>query len=150
MSSYQQLLQKAKLPSLLNRRLQDICILMYKVKHSLCSRTICNLFMTNSHSYNLQQTDFYLPRFSTVKYAKHSIRYLGPRLWSKLSSKDKSAATFRHFNTMIRKRDLSNIIEGCSVCHLFNSWFLLILIVVIVVFFRCTVTYLHLHYFYFS
>ena len=38
-SSYQQLLLKAKLPPLYNRRLQDICILMYKVKHNLCPRT---------------------------------------------------------------------------------------------------------------
>jgi len=38
-SSYQQLLVKAKLPSLYNRKLQDICILMYKVKHNLCPRT---------------------------------------------------------------------------------------------------------------
>ena len=74
--SYQLLLKNAKLPFLLNSRPQDICILMYKVKHTLCSQIICNLLMTNSHSYNLRQTDFYLhvPRFSTVKYGKHSIR----------------------------------------------------------------------------
>ena len=121
--SYQLLLKNAKLPFLLNSRPQDICILMYKVKHTLCSRTICNLLMTNSHSYNLRQTDFYLhvPRFSTVKYGKHSIRYLGPKLWSKLSSKDRSAATLRHFKTVIRKHDLSNIVERCSECHLCNS-----------------------------
>jgi len=34
-SSYQQLLVKAKLPTLYNRRLQDTCILMYKVTHNL-------------------------------------------------------------------------------------------------------------------
>lgn len=106
-SSHQQLLKKAKLLSLLNRRLQDICILTYKVKFSLCSWTICNLFMTNSHSYNLRQLDFYLPSFGTVKYGKHSIRYLGPRLWSKLSSNDRSVATLCHFKTMIREHDLS-------------------------------------------
>ena len=58
-SSYQQLLVKAKLPSLYNRRLQDICILMYKVKHNLCPRTICDMFLTNNHTYNLRQKDFY-------------------------------------------------------------------------------------------
>ena len=34
-SSYNELLERAKLPTLHNRRLQDICILMYKVKHNL-------------------------------------------------------------------------------------------------------------------
>ena len=35
-SSYEQLLEKADLPTLLNRRLQDLCTLMYKVKQKLC------------------------------------------------------------------------------------------------------------------
>ena len=87
LSSYQQLLEKANLPTLYNRRLQDICILTYKVKHNLCPRTICNMFYTNSHTYSLRQRDFHLPRFNTVTYGKHSIRYLGPRLWSKLTNR---------------------------------------------------------------
>ena len=35
-SSYQALLDKSDLTTLQNRRLQDIAILMYKVKHKLC------------------------------------------------------------------------------------------------------------------
>ena len=53
--SDQQLLVKAKLPSCRRpscRRLQDICILMYEVKHNLCPRTICDMFLTNNHTYN--------------------------------------------------------------------------------------------------
>ena len=92
-SSYQQLLVKAKLPSLYNRRLQDICILMYKVKHNLCPRTICDMFLTNSHTYNLRQKDFYQSSFNTVTHGKHPIRYLGPRLWSKIKSRDRSATS---------------------------------------------------------
>ena len=113
-SSYQQLLVKAKLPSLYNRRLQDICILMYKVKHNLCPRTICDMFLTNSLTYNLRRKDFYQPSFITVTHVKHSIRYLGPRLWSKILSKDRSAAR-------ILSLDLSNILDGCSGCYLSNS-----------------------------
>ena len=60
LSSYQQLLEKASLPTLYNRRLQDICILMYKVKHNLSPWTICNMFYTNSHTYSLRQRDFHL------------------------------------------------------------------------------------------
>ena len=111
-SSYQQLLVKAKLPSLYNRRLQDICILMYKVKHNLCPRTICDMFLTNSHTYNLRQKDFYQPSFNTVTHGKQSVRYLGPRLWSKIPSKDRSAASLKQFKTRIRSLDLSNILDG--------------------------------------
>ena len=43
-ASYTQVLERAKLPTLANRRLQDICILMYKVKHRLCPNSICYLW----------------------------------------------------------------------------------------------------------
>ena len=78
LSSYQQLLEKANLPTLYNTRPQDIYILIYKVKHNLYPRTICNMFYTNSHTYSLRQRDFHLPRFNTVTYGKHSIPYLRP------------------------------------------------------------------------
>ena len=120
-SSYQQLLVKAKLPTLYNGRLQDICILMYEVKQSLCPRTICDTFLTNSRTYNLRQKDFYQSSFNTVTYGKHSIRYLGPRLWRKISSKDRSATSLTQFKTRIRSLDLSDILDGCSGCFLCNS-----------------------------
>ena len=120
-SSYNQLLERAKLPILHNRRLQDICILMYKVKHNLCPRTVRNIFKTSNHSYSLRQTDSYLPNFNTVTYGKHSLRYLGPKLWSKLASSERSSASLYNLKVQIRKRDLSNILEGCNSCHLCNS-----------------------------
>ena len=55
--NYQQLLAKANLPTLCNRWLQDICILMYKAKHNFCARPICNLFQPSNHTYQLRQTD---------------------------------------------------------------------------------------------
>ena len=61
-----QLLERAKLPTLLNRRLQDICILMYKVKHRLCPNSICNIFSDHTSGYNLRQSDFSIPRYNTV------------------------------------------------------------------------------------
>ena len=121
MSSYQQLLEKASLPTLHNRRLQDMCILMYKVKHNLCPRTISNMFYDNSHTYSLRQRDFYLPRFNTVTYGKHSIRYLGPRLWRKLTNRERSAINLEQFKTRIRRLDLGNLLDGCSGCNLCNS-----------------------------
>ena len=84
MATYDELLSKAKLPSLVNRRLQDILILMYKVKNLLAPKHICDIFYKQSKNYNLRSSDFPIPRFNTVKYGKHSIRYRGPRLWGKM------------------------------------------------------------------
>ena len=119
-SSYQQLLVKAKLQSLYNRRLQDICIVKYNISN-LYPRTICDMFLTNSHTYNLRQKDFYQPSFNTVTHGKHSIRYIGPRLWSKIPSKERSAASLKQFKTRIFSLDLSNILDGCSGFYLCNS-----------------------------
>ena len=64
---YEQLLKRACLPTLKNRRLQDICTLMYKAKHKLCSDAISNLFNLHNSSYILRNPEFSTPRFNTVK-----------------------------------------------------------------------------------
>ena len=75
-SSYHQLLNRANLPTLLNRRLQDICALMYKVKHTtMCSETITNIFKPRDSCYNLRNSDFLLPRFNTVSFGNLSIPF---------------------------------------------------------------------------
>ena len=110
-AGYQQLIERAELPTLLNRRLQDICILMYKVKHNLCPTYICNFFNNHNSSYSLRHSDFPIPRYNTVTYGKHSLRYLGPRLWRKLPPDLTSAKTLNIFKSRIRKNDISSMIR---------------------------------------
>ena len=55
-----------------NRRLQDIAILMFKVKKKLCPTIICELFHTHCSPCNLRVAEFSVPRFRTKKYSKHS------------------------------------------------------------------------------
>ena len=84
--SYDTLLKIAKLTILQNRRLQDILlILMFKVKNKLTVNQIADIYnineeSTNSKRYNLRNADFVLPRFKTVTYGRHSLRFLGPQL----------------------------------------------------------------------
>ena len=120
--SYVNLLKRAKLPTLLNRRLQDLCILMYKVKHELCPSYIRNIFSRQSNTYNLRQSDFTLPRFNTVTYGKHSVRFLGPKLWSKLPKNNRDAESLKVFKKRIRDLNLSELIDdGCRGCGLCSS-----------------------------
>jgi len=44
-SCYEKLLAKADIPLLYNRRLQDIAIFMYKVKHNLLPQGLCTRFL---------------------------------------------------------------------------------------------------------
>ena len=50
--TYMNFFAPAKQPTLLNRRLQDIVILMYKVKYRLVPDFICDIFGTKSGTYN--------------------------------------------------------------------------------------------------
>ena len=103
-----------------NRRLQDIAILMFKVKNDLCPRYIKELFQRNNINNNrLRNSDFVIPRFNTVTYGKHSLRYLGPVLWSKLDKVIKNSESLNSFNAKIRKLDLVGLLEdNCKNCAL--------------------------------
>ena len=57
-ASYQEWLDRAKLPTLYNRRLQDIATLMFKVKRSLVPVNISDLFDFKNTQYNLRNGDF--------------------------------------------------------------------------------------------
>ena len=86
-SSYEDLLKRANLDTLNERRLKHILFLMYKVKHEMVPGYFENIVKRNDlKPYSLRNSDFILPRYNTVKYGRHSIRYLGPLLWSKLAS----------------------------------------------------------------
>ena len=118
--SYDTLLEIAKLTVLQNRRLQDILlILMFKVKNKLTVNQTADIYnineeSTNSKRYNLRNADFVLPRFKTVTYGRHSLRFLGPQLWSKLSKEERNIGTLATFRTMIRKKDVTSFLEGCG------------------------------------
>ena len=42
-----------------------------------------------NEGYSLRNADFDIPRYQTIRYVKHSISYLGPYLWSRLSTSDR-------------------------------------------------------------
>ena len=69
-AAYEQLLDWAKLPSLENRRLQDILILMYKVKHNLVPKTMIDIFSNSNSKYELRNKDFSIPRVKVSVYPK--------------------------------------------------------------------------------
>ena len=65
--THDELLKLAKLPTLKNRRLQDIAILMYKVKNELCPSYIKEIFQNNNiNPYSFKNSDFVIQRFNTV------------------------------------------------------------------------------------
>ena len=102
-SGYEELLVKANLPSLYNRRIQDILILMYKVKFKLLRQRILDLLTLSTSPYNTRYADFILP---TVTFGKHSLRYTGPKLWNKLSSEARNIPSLKQFKLHLQGRSV--------------------------------------------
>ena len=63
-----------------------------------------------------------IPRISTTHhYGKHSIRYIGPVIWSKLSKHIKSSVMLASFKNQVRKVDIESLLRTdkvCKNCHL--------------------------------
>ena len=114
---YSNILNRAYLPSLQNRPLQDLATLMYKVKYGLVPSNVVDIFSVKSSKYHLRKMDFHLPRFKSVRYWKHSIRYFGPYIWSRLDSKIKDKPTLQSFKSSIRRINLVDLLsENCGSC----------------------------------
>ena len=115
-STNEALLDKARLPTLRNRRLQDIAILMYKVRVNLTPSYISDLLNCNMSRYNLRNADdFSLRRCNTVTCGRRSLRYIGPFIWLKLHNSIKLAGSsgcltcqmlYRNTNVRIAIADL--------------------------------------------
>ena len=52
--------------------------------------------------YNLRRTEFTLPRNNSVTYGKHSLRYLGPKLWNMLPEKLRKLPSVQTLKKQIR------------------------------------------------
>ena len=63
---------------------------MFKARNNLCPRYITNLSKRQQSNHNLRNADFILPRFNTETYGKHSVKYLGPKLWARIPNNIKS------------------------------------------------------------
>ena len=119
--SYEELLNRAKLSTLYNRRLQDIAILMFKVKNNISPLYVNRIFETVDKGYGLRNADFHRPRFNTVQYGKHALRYFGPYIWSTLSQADSQRPSLESFKNAIRKTNLQDLVENscknCKICR---------------------------------
>lgn len=99
-STYKNLLKKAGLPTMHNRQLHDLMVLMFNVKNYKVHPWI---IPTKESNYNLPASDLVIPIYNTVTYGKHSIRYLGPYLWHKLPGNVQHSATWTVLKDKLRK-----------------------------------------------
>ena len=111
----------ANLCTLRNRRLQDIAGHMYKVKNNICPKHIADLFQRTDTKYLLRNEEFVIPRLNTITHRKHSIRYIGPKLWNILPKKIMDFSTLSVIKQHILQLDLNCRLadaqgSNCTLC----------------------------------
>ena len=115
--TYEELLTRPKLlPMHYKRRLQDTAILMYNAKYGMAPRCVSELFTIKRTHQHLRKCDFELPHFDTVAYGRHSLRYQGPFIWSKVRSELRNLTSLKAFKKHIRGVDLSSHVDNNSNC----------------------------------
>ena len=117
--TYEELFRRAELPSLRNRRMQDIMIYMYKVKHGLAPKQILDIFTVKATQNSLRNSDYLIPRFNTIVYGKHSLRYIDPVMWSKLSTEMRNKLSLNPFKVAIRKMDVCGLMDTISIAVIY-------------------------------
>ena len=75
------------LTTMLHHRLQNMAILMFKVKRSICLKYVSDLFylQTTQYECSIRNSEFVVPHVNTVMYRKHSIKYFGKNVRSNIT-----------------------------------------------------------------
>ena len=71
--------------------------------------------------YTLRNNDFGIPRFNTVTFGKHSLRYMGPKIWAIVPRNVRELTSISSFKCNIRRIDLVSKLtdskcENCLLC----------------------------------
>ena len=109
---YEELLHRAKLPTLYTRRMQAIAIIMYKVKNDLTLPPyIADLFVVINSQYHLTSHAFVIPKFRTVTYGKHSLTYPGTVIWFILDISIPSSESLDTYKKRIKLVNFSSLLD---------------------------------------
>ena len=94
---------------------------MYKVKNQMAPSCLAEIFSFKNSRYSRRHGDLEIPRFGTVNYGKHPLRYFLPMLWSRLPSEIKNSISLDVFKNKIRNYDICSLVENnsncCDICN---------------------------------
>lgn len=116
-STYEQLLEQMNQPSLHNRRMHDILILVYKSIHGLAPKyiNISDLFSLRSPTMNSRDNDsLIIPRVNTTKYGLLSVAFRAGELWILFIDVIRASPTIQSLKVATSGLDFFN--GCCSFC----------------------------------
>ena len=102
-SSFYELLQKDNSFKIHHRNIQKLALEMYRVKHRIAPKIICELLNEANVPYNLRQdVSFRSYNVKTVLYGTETLSYLGPKIWNLVPSDIRDCATEPIFRQKIK------------------------------------------------
>jgi len=114
-SSYEILLEKAKLPSLFVKRQRNMALETFKILNDLAPPVLKDLVVKKETRYNFRYSNIlHVPSINTTTYGKRSFRYAAPVLWNSLPEHVRSITNFSHFKNQILNWDGGDC--KCSAC----------------------------------
>jgi len=116
-SSYEDLLQKSKLPSLKIRRIRTIAIETFKIIHRKSPQYLHDLIDIKARSYNFRSKNTAaVPRVRTTRYGLKSFRYNAAQIWNELPNHCRQESSFDQFRNIIQTWDPIGGSCRCSAC----------------------------------
>ena len=104
----------------INKNIQKLALEMYRVKHRIAPKIICELFNEANIPYNLRQdVSFRSYNVKTVLYGTETLSYLGPKIWNLVPSNIRDCATEPIFRQKIKKWKPDRC--PCRLCKVFIS-----------------------------
>ena len=100
--SYEDLLNRAKLPSLHVRRIRSMAIETFKILNNIAPPVLSNLVQKRDSKYNFRYSNILqIPQINTTRYGHNSFRYAAPVLWNSLPDEFRSCTNFNQFKNLI-------------------------------------------------
>jgi hypothetical protein len=116
-SSYENLLEKSKLPSLKIRRLKTIAVEIFKILHKNNPSYLHDLINIKLQNYNFRsQETAVLPRVRTTRYGLKSFRYNAAQFWNELPNHCRRETSLGQLKKLIQTWDPLNRSCQCSAC----------------------------------
>ena len=114
-SSYEELLDKAKLQCLHLGRLRSLATEIHKAVHGGAPPYVSSLFTERESEYSLRRNhSLILPPYNTISFGKQSIRYTGPKVWNSLPNNLRDTTSLKEFKNLIST--WSGTKCTCSLC----------------------------------
>ena len=101
-SSYEDLLNKSRLPTLKIRRLRTMAIEVYKILNKKSPMYLNDLFVYKESRYSFRKTNTVeVPQVRTTYHGLHSFRFAGATLWNELPNELRNVSSLSQFKSLI-------------------------------------------------